>query len=100
MWSYHDDLGTHLLWCPCGSERIVAHDTLWDIVIAIVLESGTHVQREVSHLFLCHIQQRVNTLITKDDFCTLMDVIIVDSIHIDMVQQTLTMTTHVVMMVA
>jgi hypothetical protein len=42
----------------------------------------------------------VNTLITKDDFCTLMDVIIVDSIHIDMVQQTLTMTTHVVMMVA
>jgi hypothetical protein len=37
----------------------------------------------------CHI-------ITKDNFHTLMDIIIVDSICINMVQQTSTMTSHVV----
>jgi hypothetical protein len=29
----------------------IAHDMLWNIVAAIVLKSGAHVQREVSHLF-------------------------------------------------
>jgi hypothetical protein len=38
-----DNLGTHLLWCLCRSERTVAHDTLWDIIATIVLDSGTHV---------------------------------------------------------
>ncbi len=37
--------------------------------------------------------------ITKNSFQTLMDIIIDDSIHIDMVQQTSMMTTHAVMMV-
>ncbi len=40
----------------------------------------------------------MDILITRDGFRTLMDVAIVDSIHIDMVQQTTTMTTHVAMM--
>jgi hypothetical protein len=93
-----DNLGTHLLQCPCKSERIVAHDTFWDIVTAIILESGTHVQREASHLFLCHTWWWMDILITKDYFWTLMDIVIVDLICTDMVQQTLTMTTHVTMM--
>jgi hypothetical protein len=33
------------------NEYTTTHDMLWDIVITIVLESGTHVQKEVSHLF-------------------------------------------------
>jgi len=36
----------------------------------------------------------MDNLITKNDFYTLMDIVIVDSIHIDMVQWTLTTTTH------
>jgi hypothetical protein len=94
-----DNLGTHLVWCPCRNEHIVAHDPLWDIVITIILESGTHVQKEVSHLFPYHIQQRMDILITKNNLCTLMDVIIVDLTCTNMVQRTLTTTTHVVMMV-
>jgi len=38
-----DDLCTHLLRCPCGSECIVAHDTFWDAIATIILENGTHV---------------------------------------------------------
>jgi hypothetical protein len=37
------------------NEHIIAHNILLDIVATIVLESGTHVQREVSHLFLHRI---------------------------------------------
>jgi len=49
-----DDLSTHLLRCPSGNERITTHDKFKDPVAIIVLESGTHVQREVSHLFFHH----------------------------------------------
>jgi hypothetical protein len=42
----------------------------------------------------------VDILITKDGLRTLMDVIIVDLIHTNMVQQALTTTTHVATMVA
>jgi hypothetical protein len=49
-----DNLSTHLLWWPNGNEHIIAHNTFQDIVAIIVLESGAHVQGEVSHLFLHH----------------------------------------------
>jgi hypothetical protein len=42
----------------------------------------------------------VDILITKDGLRTLMDVIIVDLIHTNMVQQPLTTTTHAATMVA
>jgi uncharacterized membrane protein YpjA len=42
----------------------------------------------------------VDILITKYGFWTLMDIIIIDSTHTDIVQQTLMMTTHATMMAA
>jgi len=48
-----------LRWCPYRNEHIITHDTFQNIVATIALESGTHVQREVSHLFLCHTQQQM-----------------------------------------
>jgi hypothetical protein len=42
----------------------------------------------------------MDILITRDNFCTLMDVIIVDLICKNMVQQSSMTTTHAVMMVA
>jgi hypothetical protein len=80
-----DDLHIHLFWCPCESEDTTTHDTLQDIITTIVLESASHVQMEVSHLFPHPIRRRMNILITKDGFQTLMDVAIVDLAHIDMV---------------
>jgi hypothetical protein len=49
-----DDLCTHLLRCPYKSECIVVHNKFQDVVVAIVLESGAHIQNEVSHLFPHH----------------------------------------------
>jgi hypothetical protein len=43
--------------CPYGSEHTIAHDTFLDILANIVLESGAHVRREVSHLIFRHIRQ-------------------------------------------
>ncbi len=58
----------------------------------------THVQKEVTHLFLHHTQEGMNILITRDDFQTLMDIIIVDLTRTYMVQRTSTTTTHVTML--
>ncbi len=94
-----DNLSTHLLWCLCGNEHIIAHDTFQDTLVAITWGNGAHVQKEVSHLFPHHTWQQVDILIFRNDFQTLMDVIIANQIHIDMVQQTSTTTAHVAMMV-
>jgi len=91
-------LSTHLLWCLCRNERIITHDTFQDTIPTIVLESGTHVQREVSHLFFRYTQWWMDILITKDGFWTLMDVIIANSIRTNMLQWTLMMITYVAMM--
>ncbi len=94
--------------CICRNERTTTHDALWDIILTIVLEwdiiltivleSGTHVQKEVFHLFPHHIRQQLHIIIIRDNFQTLMDIVIVDPTHIDMVPQASMMTTHVVMM--
>jgi len=41
----------------------------------------------------------IQPYVTKNDFRILMDIVIVDSTHTNMVQQTSTMTTHVITMV-
>ncbi len=93
-----DDLVTHLFRCPCGNERIATHDTFQDTIASIALESGAHVQKEVSHLFPHHTQWRVDILITKDDSWILTNVVIINSTCINMVQRTSMMITHLAMM--
>ncbi len=90
-----EDLCIHLLHCPCDSECIAAHDTFRNIVVAISLESGAHVQREVSHLFPPHAWRRMYIVITKDNFLTLADVVIVDLTCTNLVQCVSMMTAHV-----
>jgi len=46
-----DDLGIHLLCCSCGNEHITTHHTFQNAITTIALETGTHIQKEVSHLF-------------------------------------------------
>jgi hypothetical protein len=67
------------------SERTVTHDMLQNLVTAIALKSGVHVQREVSDLFPCHTWRRVDIVITKNNFQTLVNIVIVDATHIDLV---------------
>jgi len=88
-----NDLGIHLLCCPCGRERTVAHDTFWNTIGAIISKSGAHVQRKVFHLFFYHTQRQVDIVITRDIFRILVDVVIVNLTHTNLVQHALT-TTH------
>jgi hypothetical protein len=60
-----------------------------------MLESETHVEKNVSHLFPHHTQKQVDIVITKDNFQTLVDIVIVNQIRIDLVQRALTMIVHV-----
>ncbi len=46
-----DDLGIHLFWCMCGNGCITTHHTLQGIVAISALGNGTHLQKEVPHLF-------------------------------------------------
>jgi len=89
-----------LFQCPCGNEHTITHNTLWDIATTIALESGTHVQREISHLFPHHTWWWMSIFITRYNFWTLMNAIIAYSIHTNMAQWALTTPTHVVMMAA
>jgi hypothetical protein len=66
-----------------------------DIVATITLESGTHEEREVSHLFPYHTQWWVNIVIVRDNFHILADVVIVDLICTILVQHASMMSTHV-----
>jgi hypothetical protein len=51
-----------------------------DTIVAIASESGAHIQIQVFHLFLCHTQKQIDTVITKDSFQKLVDVVIANPI--------------------
>ncbi len=59
-----------------------------------MLESGTHLQKKISHLFPHHSQKQVDVVITKDNFQTLVDIVIVNQIRTDLVQHASTMIVH------
>ncbi len=82
------------------NEHTTAHNTLRNIVATIILESGAHFQRGVSHLFPHDTQQQVDNPITKNGFWTLMDIVIDDSTLRYMVHRTLTTIAHATTMVA
>jgi len=67
-----DGLGIHLLHCSCGNERIITHDTIWNTIVTIVLETGARIQKKGSHLFPHHTRKKMDIVITKDNFRTLM----------------------------
>jgi hypothetical protein len=81
-----DDLCIHLcLKCLCKNEHITPV-ILFKILSQLLLWRLEHIyQIEVSHLFPYHIWRQVNILITKDNFWTLMDVVIAYHTHLNMV---------------
>ncbi len=95
VWSYHWQF--KYPFASVSLQEWTYNNPLWDIVVVIILKSGTHVEKEVSHLFFCHTQRQVNILITRNDFQTLMDIVIIDQTFTYMVQWTST-TSHETMM--
>jgi predicted PurR-regulated permease PerM len=94
-----DDLGVHLLRCPCKNERIIAHDMLQNTIVAIASKSGAHIQRKVSHLFPRHTQRQVDIVITRNNFQTLVKVVIANLICTNLVQYVLIMIAYAIIIV-
>ncbi len=84
-----------MFWCSCGSEHIVTHDTLQDIIATTILESGAHLQWKVSHLLLHHTQWQIDRLITRNNIWTLVNIVISNPTCLDMVHHALFMIAHV-----
>jgi hypothetical protein len=69
----------------CKSEHITIHNIFQDIVVTIVLENGTPIQKEVSHLSPTTFSNKL-IFFTRNNFQTLIDIVIVDSTYLNMVQ--------------
>ncbi len=67
---------------------------LQNIIATIALDSGTHIQKKVFHIFPFYTQRRVDIVIIRDSFQNLANVVIVDLTHPDLVQCVLTTTAH------
>jgi hypothetical protein len=70
-----------------------------DTITTITSKSGVHVQKEVSHLFPQHARKLMDIFIIKNSFQTLVDIIIVDLTHLDLVQHVLTTIVHATIVV-
>jgi hypothetical protein len=66
-----------LLQCPYGNEHIITHDTLQDIDVAIVWKVEHMFKRRSLSFSLIAFNDKWIFLFTKDNFCTLMDIVIV-----------------------
>jgi hypothetical protein len=60
-----------------------------------MLDSGTHIQKEVSHIFPHHTRRQMDIVITRDDFWTWSDFVIANPTRTNLVQGVSTTTTHV-----
>jgi hypothetical protein len=98
---YHtlNDLGIHLICCLCENDCTTTHDTLQNTIATIASKSGAHIYREVFHFFPHDTQRWVDIIITKDNFRTLMDVVIANLTHTNLVQHASTMIMHVTIVI-
>lgn len=78
----------------CEPTCTITHDTFWNIIATIALESGSCIQKKVSDLFPYHIQRWVDIVIIRNDLKTLVDVAIVDPTYTNLVHHVSTTTTH------
>jgi hypothetical protein len=95
-----NDLGIHLLCCLCESEHTTTHDTFQNIVVVITSQNGAHVKKEVSHFFSCPTQKQMDIVIARYKLWTLVNIIIVDLTHTNLVQWASTTTTHATIIIA
>jgi len=83
-----DPMGIHLLCYAHGNECTVTHDAIHDTFAVITRNASFHMEREQLHVFRSTIFnsfcQRVNVLFTKNNICTLADVVIIDPMRMDL----------------
>jgi hypothetical protein len=75
-------MGIRILCCVHDDECIGTHDEIHDTFDAIVQNVSFHVGWKQLHVFPSNMFnsscQRIDIVLTKDDICTLVDVVIID----------------------
>ena len=99
MCSMCSTLGTHLLRCSHGGERIAAHDALRDVIYYIIRDAGCAVVREKTRFLPSSILGgrggRVDLVISKPARGhTLLDVVISDPTRVDLVIRAVVVSQH------
>jgi hypothetical protein len=81
-------MGIYLLLCAHGNECTWTHDVVHDTFVTIVRDDGFHVGWEQLHVFPSNMFNsscwQVDIVLTKDDICTLIDIIIIDPTRMDL----------------
>jgi hypothetical protein len=74
-------MGIHLLCCSHGNKCTCIHDVVRDTFAIIVRNASFHMGRKKLRVFLSPMfnsfRQRIDIVFTKDDICTLTNVVIV-----------------------
>lgn len=83
-----DLMSIHFLCCAQVYERSETHDAVCDIFATIAQNVGIHMWQEQLHKLplptFNSFCQRINLVFTKNGIHTLVDVVIADSMHVDL----------------
>jgi len=86
-----DPISIYFLCCVHSNEHIETHDAIRDTFIIIVQNISFHVGQEQLHALLSitfiFFHQQIDIVLTKNDICTLIDVVIVDPTQVDLLFQ-------------
>ncbi len=81
----------HLCCCAHRGERMATHDVVWNSFTSIIRDVRFHVLCKQLHVLstpsLQSSRWQVDIVFTTHDICTLANIIIVDSTHVDLVSQ-------------
>ncbi len=83
-----DPMDIHLLRCVCDNKHIETHDVICDTLLPLCMMLASRwVENNYMHFpsnMFNSFRQQVDIVFTKDDICTLVDIIIVDPTWMDL----------------
>jgi hypothetical protein len=90
----HQPYGIHLLCCAHGNECVRTHDVIRNTFITIAQDVSFHVGWKQLHTLplttLNFFRRQVDIMFTKDGIHTLVDIIITNPMHVDLLPQSCT----------
>jgi hypothetical protein len=86
-----DPMGIHLLHYTHGNKQMRTQDGIHNTFVIIAWNIGFHVGWKQLHALLLNTfnfsHWRINIVLTKDEICTLADIVIADSTWVDLFPQ-------------
>ncbi len=84
-----DPMGIHFLCCAYGIKHMKTHDVVHNTFVAIMWNVSFHMGWEQLHALpsatLNYFHQQVNIVLTKNEICTLVDVVIANPMNVNLI---------------